>query len=89
MPEADLIRRPVITTVADAEAIRVKVIDSAARTAARLRGFSTDDPMVLLRKLRFDTVGHDPLTGEPLNMVEQLKSDLHHLGDPSCNGTAD
>jgi hypothetical protein len=74
MPEADLtdVRRPIITTVAEAEAIRVKVIDSAARTAVRLRGFSTDDPMVLLRKLRFDTVGHDPLTGEPLNVVEQL-----------------
>jgi hypothetical protein len=73
MPEADLtdVRRPVITTVAEAEAIRVKVIASAARTAAWLRGFS-DDPMLLLRKLRSETVGHDPLTGEPLNMVEQL-----------------
>ena len=28
--------------------------------------------MSLLRALRFETVGHDPLTGEPLNVVEQL-----------------
>ena len=28
--------------------------------------------MSVLRAMRFDTVGHDPLTGEPLNVVEQL-----------------
>ncbi len=26
----------------------------------------------MLKALRFETVGHDPLTGEPLNVVEQL-----------------
>lgn len=28
--------------------------------------------MTLLKSLRFELVGHDPLTGEPLNVVEQL-----------------
>jgi hypothetical protein len=28
--------------------------------------------MELLSKLRFETVGHDPLTGDALNVVEQL-----------------
>jgi hypothetical protein len=28
--------------------------------------------MDLLKSLRFELVGHDPLTGEPLNVVEQL-----------------
>jgi hypothetical protein len=28
--------------------------------------------MELLKSLRFETVGRDPLTGEPLNVIEQL-----------------
>jgi hypothetical protein len=36
-----------------------------------MRGF-TGEPMALLKTMRFETVGHDPLTGEPLNIVEQL-----------------
>jgi hypothetical protein len=49
----------------------VQLSDSAARTAAWLRKFDKE-PMALLKALRFETVGHDPLTGEPLNVVEQL-----------------
>jgi hypothetical protein len=30
------------------------------------------EPMEFLRALRFDQIGHDPLSGEPLNIVEQL-----------------
>jgi hypothetical protein len=64
-------RRPVIRTVAEAEAMHARLLDGAARTATWLRDFN-GEPMSLLRALRFDTVGHDPLTGEPLNVVEQL-----------------
>jgi hypothetical protein len=28
--------------------------------------------MALMKALRFETVGHDPLTGDPLNLIEQL-----------------
>ncbi len=51
--------------------MHARLLDGAARTATWLRDFN-GEPMSLLRALRFDTVGHDPLTGEPLNVVEQL-----------------
>lgn len=72
-PLASLVdhRRPIIRTIADAEELHAKILDGATRTAAWLRSFDAD-PMMLLRKLRFETVGYDPLTGEPLNMIEQL-----------------
>ena len=64
-------RRPVIRSIADAELMHAQILDAAARTAAWLRSFDAE-PMTFLRKLRFQTVGHDPLTGQPLNVVEQL-----------------
>ncbi len=64
-------RRPIIRTIADAEGIRAQMLAGASRTADWLRSF-TGDPMELLKALRFKSVGHDPLTGEPLNVVEQL-----------------
>jgi hypothetical protein len=63
--------RPIIRTVAEAETLRAQIVASAARTADWLRGFA-GEPMALLKALRFETVGHDPLTGETLNVVEQL-----------------
>ncbi|SRR6266566_5259978 len=60
-----------IHTVAEAETIFAQVVDSAARTAAWLRSFDAE-PMALLKALRFEMVGHNPLTGDPLNVVEQL-----------------
>jgi hypothetical protein len=64
-------RRPIIRTIANAESLHAQMVASAARTAEWLRSFA-GEPMALLKALRFDTVGHDPLTGEPLNVVEQL-----------------
>ena len=64
-------RQPIIRTIADAEAMHAQLLDGAARTAAWLRDFA-GEPMALLKALRFETVGHDPLTGDPLNVVEQL-----------------
>ncbi len=51
--------------------LHAQLLDGAARTAAWLRNFA-GKPMALLRALRFDAVGHDPLSGEALNVVEQL-----------------
>jgi hypothetical protein len=70
MPEPDL-RRAVIRTVHDAEALHTQVLRSAERTAAWLHSF-TGSPLELLAALRFQTVGHDPLIGESLNVIEQL-----------------
>lgn len=64
-------RRPIIRTITDAEAMHARILDSAARTAAWLRTF-TGEPIELLKALRFEMVGYDPLTGDPLNVVEQL-----------------
>jgi hypothetical protein len=64
-----------ISAFAEAEEMHEKIAEGAARTAkslAKLLAAQPNDPMSLLRALRFDTVGHDPLTGEPLNFVEQL-----------------
>ena len=64
-------RRPIIRTIADAEGMHAQMLAGAARTVDWLRSFS-GEPMALLKSLRFEMVGHDPLTGEPLNVVEQL-----------------
>ena len=64
-------KRRTILTFAEAEDMHAKLAESAASTAKWLAA-QTSDPMSLLRAMRFDTVGHDPLTGEPLNVVEQL-----------------
>lgn len=69
-PVPDL-RRAVIRSVNDAEAFYAQVLSAAEHTAAWLRSFA-GSPLELLTALRFQTVGHDPLTGEALNVVEQL-----------------
>jgi hypothetical protein len=66
-------RRPIIRTIADAEGMHAQMLAGAARTVDWLRSF-TGEPMALLKSLRFEMVGHDPLTGESLNVVEQLPS---------------
>jgi len=60
-----------IYTPAEAAAVRAQILDNAARAAAWLRSFD-GDPMALLKAARFDTIGYDPLSGEPLNIVEQI-----------------
>jgi hypothetical protein len=59
-PAVDL-RRAVIRTVHDAEALHAKVLSGAECTATWLHGFA-GSPLELLTSLRFQTVGHDPLT---------------------------
>ena len=64
-------RRPILQTVADAEVMHAQILASATGTADWLKNFS-GSPMALLNALRFEFVGRDPLTGEPLNVIEQL-----------------
>ena len=64
-------RRAVIRTVNDAEALHAQLLNAAERTVAWLRAFEGTS-LELLSALRFQTVGHDPLTGEALNVIEQL-----------------
>jgi hypothetical protein len=65
------LRRAVIRSVNEAEVLRAHVLSAAERTAVWLHGF-TGSPLELLTALRFQTVGHDPLTGEALNVIEQI-----------------
>ncbi len=65
------LRRTVIRTVDDAESLHAKLLSGAERTSGWLRNF-TGSPLELFTALRFQTVGHDPLTGEALNVIEQL-----------------
>src|SRR5262245_37611822 len=65
------IRRSVIRSVDEAEALRMQVLTAAKRTTAWLRDF-TGSPLELFSALRFQPVGHDPLTGQALNLIEQL-----------------
>ena len=60
-----------IRTTADAEEMHSQILQGAANTAKWLRTFE-GNPMAMLRQLRFDPIGCDPLTGQPLNIVEQL-----------------
>lgn len=64
-------RRAVINSIADVEDIRSQVLSRAASTSDYLRNF-VGEPFELLRALRFQKNGRDPLTGEPSNVIEQL-----------------
>jgi hypothetical protein len=63
--------RPTITSIGEAKAMHAKLVSSAAATVKWLREFG-GEPLAILKALRFEMVGYDPLTGEPLNVVEQL-----------------
>jgi hypothetical protein len=65
------LRWPVIRSVVDAQVLYAQGLSGAERTADWLRHFS-GSPLELLSAMRFQTVGHDPLTGDALNVVEQL-----------------
>lgn len=72
-------RRVMIRSVADVEALHAQVLSGAERTVIWLRGFA-GSPLELFAALRFQTVGHDPLTGEALNVIEQLNQTFTVLG---------
>jgi hypothetical protein len=60
-----------ISSVEEADWFMVLIRDSAARvhdwTSAQ-----TGDPLTMLRRMKFEPVGVHPITGHPLNLVEQI-----------------
>lgn len=70
-PQIPDLRRSVIRSIGDAEALHTQVLNAAEKTVAWLREFD-GSALELFRTIRFQTVGHDPLTGDALNVVEQL-----------------
>jgi hypothetical protein len=84
LPPSPDIRRIEIRSVKDVDDLRTKVLGEAQRTDAWLRGFK-GSPLELFTALRFEPVGkhrgfpfvsapagYDPLTGEPLNLIDQI-----------------
>jgi hypothetical protein len=64
-------RRPVITSNEDIQALRRSTL-AAADVAHRWACNLSDEPLAFLRAAKFDKVGCDPLSGKPLNLVEQI-----------------
>jgi len=65
--------RTEIRTVADAAVLEAGVRAAAARTIQRLQSLlATTNPLDALARLRFEPMGHHPIHGRALNVVEQL-----------------
>lgn len=60
-----------VRSVADIEARRANIEDSAVRACAALRALPAD-PLQALARLKFDLVGCHPIEPRPLNIVEQV-----------------
>lgn len=71
VPTLTDLRRRIIRNLTEAEAMHNAIVESAALTVKNLASHK-GEPMEFLRALRFDQIGHDPLSGEPLNLIEQL-----------------
>ena len=63
--------KEVIRSLSEASDLRDKVLSHAEYTTAWLRTFA-GSPIELFSVLRFKPMGHDPLTGESLHVIEQL-----------------
>jgi hypothetical protein len=59
-----------VRSIDDADRLLACVEDAATRAHAWLLAHS-NGPLDLLRHLKFDTVGFHPVTGMPLNLIEQ------------------
>jgi len=64
-------RRRTIKDAKEAEELRAKILGFVSKTIESLRN-NTEVPQILFKRMRFELVGHDPLTGNPLNLIEQL-----------------
>ncbi|MER8734103.1 hypothetical protein NKH28_30570 [Mesorhizobium sp. M1227] len=48
------------------------IVRTSARRAQEWMSAQSDDPLALLRRMKFDQVGFHPLEGRPLNLIEQV-----------------
>ena len=58
-------------TVEDADCLMARILVSAARIHDWIAA-QTGDPLDMLRRMKFETVGFHPIEGHPLNLVEQI-----------------
>jgi hypothetical protein len=59
-----------VRTVADVDHYMAQLRASALRVRDWV-ATQSGDPLDLLRRMKFDPVGHHPIEGRPLNFVEQ------------------
>ena len=72
MPEEIEVSGPLIVRcVADADLLMDKVRTAAASVRNWMAG-QTDDPLDMLRRMKFEPVGFHPVGGHALNIVEQI-----------------
>lgn len=68
-------------------ALRERIESAAQSTAANLRALvENHEPLDVLRALKFDECGYDPLEPRPLNLIEQLNQTFTYLA--SLDGVA-
>lgn len=60
-----------VRTPAEADALMEKLAQAASQTCAWLRA-QPDEPLALLRALKFTTAGFHPVDGHALNFIEQI-----------------
>ena len=61
----------IVRTVEDADCLMARIRASAARIHDWIAA-QTGDPLDMLRRMKFETVGFHPIEGHPLNLVEQI-----------------
>lgn len=61
----------VIRTIGEADALLDSLNRSADQVAAWVRGFN-GAPLQLIKHMKFDTVGFHPISGDALNVIEQV-----------------
>jgi hypothetical protein len=60
-----------VRTVADADLLMDRVRTAAASVQSWIAG-QAGDPLDMLRRMKFEPVGFHPISGHPLNIVEQI-----------------
>lgn len=60
-----------INTIAEADVLLDSLNRSAEQVAAWVRGFN-GAPLQLIKHMKFDTVGFHPISGDALNVIEQV-----------------
>ncbi len=72
-------KKQLVNSSEDIVRLRKSIIDAATRTKEMLRCLLDLDPILLLRSLKYEKSGSDPLEDRPLNFIEQLNQTFTYL----------
>jgi len=69
-----------VSTASDLEGLEAKLLDAAKRSSDAVQTIiEAQTPLGLLHAFKFDPVGHHPMTGSKLNLIEQVNQTFTHL----------